>query len=31
MSKDFKYFRIKMSYQGTDEMGAIVPVKQKIW
>lgn len=27
MSKDFKYFRIKMSYQGTDATGAIVPIK----
>lgn len=27
MSKDFKYFRIKMSYQGTNAMGAIVSIK----
>lgn len=29
MSKDFNYFRIKMAYKGTNDLGAIVPIKSE--
>lgn len=29
MSKDFNFFRIKMSYKGTDDIGAIVTIKSE--
>lgn len=29
MSKDFYFFRIKMAYKGTNEEGAIVPIKSE--